>query len=182
MDIDEYGHEKKEALVNKYTFMDLRKKSYYEYANFSDTAAINDKYLHPSSGKSKDGWHFFSEEDVIDPENREFITDTIINGVKYKRAKSFSIVNGTSGEEKIIKTGYFRCDKKETFFSMDKPLSRIVGYPMLRLDSYSPSTQIALSQEIEFISDKLTAKELKVFEAWEKNAKENPINKNSKEE
>jgi hypothetical protein len=172
---DPYGHETRELVVNKYVFMDLKKRTYYENSNFSDTASVIDKYRHPDSGRSRDGWDFYSKIDVINPEYREFIPDTVIAGISYKRVQSFVMKKDQLGDEKIFQIGYFRCDKKNNLFSKDRVLSETVGCPMLRLDNYSPSRQIHFSWEVEMLDNNLTPRQMKVFDAWEKYAENNPV-------
>lgn len=63
-------------------------------------------------------------------------------------------------------------------FQSDKHISEIFGCPMIRLEAV-PTAKYpnAFATEIKFVADKLTEEELKVFAAWEKNAKENPVQK-----
>jgi hypothetical protein len=174
---DPYGQEKWDAVVYGYTFIDLRTRSFYDYASFSDTARILDKYVQPDTGRVKGGWNFFDDRVVIYRENMESLPDTIIEGITYKRVKSFNVFKTENGEEKVLQFGYFRCDKRNSFFFVDRLLSKQLGCPLIRDDYINVAKQIWLSHKIEFLNKKLTSEEIKVFNAWEQNAKKNPVTK-----
>lgn len=182
---DEFGNLSWENFVGEYTFIDLRTKSFYEYATFSDTAQSIDKYMQPDTGRNKRGWNFFSKASIFSLENLEKISDTTINGIIYKRIKSFKIVEIQNPEEQkllgkqqmIIQVGYLRCDLKNSVFSLDKPLHEKFGCPIVRFDQISPSNNSWIITEREFLPNKLTPEELKVFEAWERNARQSPVHK-----
>ena len=174
---DNNGHETWKAVIYGYTFIDLRTKSFYDYTTFSDTARIVDKYTQPDTGRVKGGWNFFDNRPVIYPENLETLPDTVIENISYKRVKSSRVFKTGQVDENVFQVGYFRYDKKNSFFFLDKPLSKQIGYPMVRVDHLTPSRQTWIMTEIEFLPDQLTKEEIKVFDAWQKNAKNNPVHK-----
>lgn len=164
---------------NGYTFIDLCTKSFYHYKTFTDTAKLVAKWeQNDSAAFYKYGgiWRFYNEKSprTMTPVREPTpLADTLIGGVLYKRL-TFPIANGRGGE--AWRTAYFRCDKKETMFRFEKVLSKRVGCPMTRFEGPPEGeTQFALSDEIKFVREHLTAEEMKVFAAWEKNAKENPV-------
>ena len=181
---DEFGKVTYKTYAGEYTFIDLRTKTFYEYQTFSDTARIVDSYRQPDSGRNKRGWNFFSTNTLFPEENLRDIPDTIINNQVYKRIESFKIVEITNPEEqkflgkgqKILLVGYLRCDSIKSGLSLDKTIEKKTGCSVLRLDQIAPSDKSYLVTEIESVSTKLTAEELRVFKAWERNAKNNPVN------
>ena len=98
----------------------------------------------------------------------EVLTDTIIRGTKYMRVK-FSKLNRPSGYYSI---GYLRYDNKGKLFSLNKNFSSKVNCTMTRYDEFK-ETGLApfATTELEFLSDTLSANELRVFQAWKENAK-----------
>lgn len=175
IDKDIYGKEVWKGTVHKYTFINLRTKSFYEYASFSDTAQIIDKYLQPDSGRVEGGWNFFDKDEILNRKTLIDIPDTIINGITYKRMKSTRDTRtDMEGEVNLTTIGYFRCDKKNSLFTIDRPLIKQVGCPLVKIENEGKGTIPWNSFEIEFLEEKLTPAEIKVFKAWQKNAIKNP--------
>jgi len=164
-----------EGIVAGYVFMDLRKKSYYEYASFSDTARLIDKYRQPDTGEVKGGWKFFSKNNIINSENLESLPDTVMDGITYRRVKSYIIYTTEKSYVRVNQTGYLRCDKKNSVFRIDNPFSEKMGCPLVREDLIDSTKQQGISFDTEFLPGKLTPAELKVFTAWERNARNNPV-------
>lgn len=173
---DEVGKESWSVEVNKYTFIDLRSRSFYEYTTFTDTAKIIDKFSQPDTGRVKGGWGFFSTQSAIQLENMTIVPDTIIKNIVYKRVKSFRMIQGASGTQKELQFGYFRCDKKNSIYKLDNPLSKKMGCPVVRIEKFYPELKSGIAYEIEFLPDKLTPEKVKIFATWKKNAKNNPVN------
>ena len=182
---DELGKETWKTYVGEYTFINLKTKSFYEYLTFSDTAKIIDRYIQPEIGRNKRGWNFFSTQSIFSIENLEIISDTIIDGVVYKRVMSSKTVEVKNPEEQKIlgekqlqtSIGYLRCDLKSSIYSIDRGVEKKMGCPVIRVDQISPTNNSWIITEIEFLPNKLTSNEIKVFDAWEKNAKNNPVHK-----
>ncbi|HET9433559.1 MAG TPA: hypothetical protein VFO37_07365, partial [Chitinophagaceae bacterium] len=58
----------------------------------------------------------------------------------------------------------------------DENLAKKLGCPVVRIDHLpSPEYPMPISSEIHFLRDSLTKEEIKIFEAWKKNMKKNPI-------
>ncbi len=162
--------------IDGYVFIDLKSKSFYHYKTFSDTALIINKYTQPDSLpiQGNGGWNFYNSRDLKLIGNPETLSDTVINNLTYKRVKLFTKIE----EDIVIQIGYLECDRKNSFFQLYTNLGKKLGCPIVRLDDL-PSIQNpkAVSVQIDFVSDKLTSNEMKVFNAWEKNARKNPVNK-----
>lgn len=182
IETDSSGKETWKNYPGEYTFIDLRERSFYEYYNFSDTARIVDTYLQRDSGRTKRGWNFFSNQAFFSPE-AERLSDTIINRIKYQRLRDTKIIDISNPEEQKIfgkkqvqvKVGYIRCDLKTPVFSSDKIFEKKTGCVIIRTDYINPPGRPNLIVEIEYVRNKLTAAERKVFKAWERNAKKNPV-------
>jgi len=155
----------------------------YEYRNFSDTALALQKF------KSTDSVNLVSEkfiahyEDEPTPERKvvkeEKLQDTLIENGEYKRR--FIHLKDLAGKSHYFIT-YARCDEKYRFlksFKLDLKSGEKVGCPVTKYYAISsPENKLPLfSQEIIFLADSLTKEEEKVFDAWEKRAKEDALNK-----
>jgi hypothetical protein len=179
-DEDPFGNETKTVSIRHFTFIDIKTRSLYDYTSFSDTAKLIRKYTQSDSIPVPGGWTFYGEaKELSGFEPPENLSDTMIDNVLYKRVKLIYI-NPTS-QEKIREESiaYFRCDIKNIMFSLVKNISKKNGCPCVRKDQIPTSLKnpVAVSLQIEFVANKLTPEELKVFDAWEKNAKKNPVQK-----
>ena len=182
---DRYGNSTWKTYVGEYTFIDLRTKSYYEYLTFSDTAKIVDSYFEAAVGGNKRGWKFFSSNVLFPIEKTVNLSDTIMDGRPYKRIKTIDSVKvlnaqdqkGNDSTQIQIRIGYIRCDLQTPIFSMDKNVEKRLGCQVVRFDQIAPSNQSIISTQIEFLSQPLTEKEIKVFNAWKTNMKKYPITK-----
>jgi len=150
-----------------YRYLDLRKKIFCDYKTFSDTSKCYSSMPFSLDSSLDNGWSFYSDINV-NFENGDPIElgDTIINSIKYK-IKRFDI---KSKGRKNYGIGYFRCDNPSLLFSLEKPYSKSINCSLQRIDYtfYGDKTPFA-NTEVKFLSDKLTDKELKVFDAWNKN-------------
>lgn len=167
------------TIIENYRFNDLRSRMTYEYKKFSDTASLIRKYSLDDSIKIYGGWNFKFKRKLEYQGTPEFLSDTTIDQVNYKRIK----LTMTMGDHLLFIVCYQRCDKKGTIFDHDPDLSKITGCPTVKVFIFSPEKKdIPNSSETNFLTDTLTNEELKVFAAWERNAKLNPVNKNHKTE
>jgi hypothetical protein len=158
-----------------YRYIDLQSKTLYDYKNFSDTAEIINKAVLPDSLMTDIGWSFYSEKAPKIQGIPEPLSDTVIDNITYKRTK-FSFA--WHDPQKNFLIGYLRCDGKGDMFSLEKAYSRKFNCAMVKYFSYKfGMARPYASKEVYYISDTLTKEELKVFEAWERNAKEKPVKK-----
>lgn len=163
------GAEKWDASVRDYTFIDLRTKMFYVYSSFSDTATLINKYSQPDTGKIVGGWNFFDKKGAFLLSDKQPISDTIMQGIKYGRVIAEGISTSDSISVKSVEIAYLRCDL-ESFFYIDLPVSIQARCPVVRFDR-KVENGFWIKIEVEFLPDKLTKREIKVFNAWEINSK-----------
>jgi hypothetical protein len=170
---DPYGNITWEIKVEHYKFLDLRSWQIYEYSNFSDTAKMIRKCIIGDSSCIRQGWRFWDKVGFM----RTYGTlhdmpDTIINGESFKRVKRLVETEVSRGKTVESSYAYFSIPKKGKLFAFDYPYSQIVGYPLVRFEQiYEPFPDLNSYAEVEYLPRTLTAQELKVFAAWERNAK-----------
>jgi hypothetical protein len=172
---DAAGNTSMSYSVMFYRYIDLRNKAVYDYKSFSDSAKIFKKARLPDSLMKDYGWSFYSEKIRQIQGTPEEMKDTIIDNVTYKRAK-FHFMYDDPKRTFII--GYFRCDGKGEMFSLEKAHSRKLNCTMTKFSEFPiGKTNPFATIELEFLSDTLTEREVKVFEAWKKNAEKGPVSK-----
>lgn len=119
------------------------------------------------------GWSFYSDKIIRIKGEPELLTDTAINNINYKRA-GFIFERHDPGKNFLI--GYLRCDNRGTLFSLEKKYSGKSNCTMTKLFNFKVGREKPYgSQEVDFISNSLTSEETKVFDAWERNARQNPV-------
>jgi hypothetical protein len=166
--------------VLKYTFLDMRSMTFYEYKSFSDTAKMVERYLASDTAHIPGGWAFYKYtpgEKYNGFGKAKILTDTVIDDITYKRITRLYTRQGQMDNivpEKYI--NYYRCDKKGMMmFSLYRELNEI-DCVCSRIDII-PTAEgyVTLSRQVFYLADSLTPAEQKVFTAWEKYAKENPV-------
>jgi len=173
---DTSGKETWKAHVQKYVFVDLPSRSLYDYAFFSDTAKILKSYTLSDSAFKNYGWDYFGTKISRFGKRTQTITDTVINGIIYKRIRNDTAYKSSKGDDQYeITIGYLRCDKKGLPLQFDKWQSGKIGCPVVRVDVVIPQKNVQFLTQINQVADTLTPEELKVFAAWEKNAKHYPV-------
>lgn len=159
--------------VAYYVFIDLPTRAFYHYSSFSDTATLIESYVQDDSLQIRGigGWPFYRTIDLNIVGKPAPMKDTIMEGVRFNRMK-FTQRNSGAPAELV---GYFRCDRKGTFFQFHQNVGRQIGCPMVRTDFLPHSgNYFPASSEIIFVHDKLSHQEQKVFEAWKRNARTKP--------
>lgn len=157
--------------IRNYRFNDLRNRVIYVYGSFSDTAKLISKHLFEDSIEAG-GWGFNHNRELNYVGNPQPLPDTIIGGIKYERLRT--LTERENVQYKI--TLYFRCDRPNSIFSFETQLSKNKGCPCVKFINQMPDDRYgALIQEVDFLRDTLSIQELKVFDAWEQNAKANPV-------
>ncbi len=175
---DVFGNETFQVLINRYVYIDLKKKIFYKYNTFTDTARIIKKYSLYDSGYIDDKWNLFDSTSEFTSQKYFQIPDTVINRIIYSRYRVNSDRKSGSGESyKNIETLYLRCDIKNFQLSYNKPLSFKTGCFVTRIENFQPELNTCIYYEINMIRETLTKEEHKIFDAWEKNARENPVSK-----
>jgi hypothetical protein len=169
--------ETRKVVVMYYTYIDLRSMLFYKYASFSDTAKIIQSYTEKQSDTIIWGvnWKFYQPKNIPYTEPLQNMGDTIIENKIYKRIKVINMPFSDT-DKATTAIAYFDCSKKNTLFQIDIALGSKVGCPILKYYTL-PSNKYPSSTagEIDFVSDKLTPEELKVFDIWEKNVKKYPV-------
>lgn len=163
--------EKTLVKIKHYSYLNPDENVCYNYRELSDTAEVLENYSDIDSVSKSGGWNFYSNR-KFEYNSSKNLSDTVINNFTYGRIKLDKKINDISGYLII----YFRCDKKGTLIKIFKPLSDSIGCPIFRDDSFIKN-KLFMTRELEFISDKLSPYELKIFEAWERNEKQNPAKK-----
>ena len=156
----------------QYTFVDLKTRSFYDYSSFSDTAKLLRKYWQPDSLQGV-VWNFYYNPyfEVVD--NNYPLSDTTINKKKYKRFTWQQIY--PDKKDTLVRIVYADCSKK-TMFQYFKNFSEKIGCPVIRIDQMGLiPRKYLMKYEIKFDADTLTPYQHKVFDAWEKYAKEHPV-------
>ncbi len=162
------------AIIDRYKFIDLRRRKVYEYYTFSDTSKLIKKCLPSDTVCQRETWVLWTERHGFMQRGTQVsMTDTILNGVLYRRVKSVLYDNTEKGRIEFSTIGYFRCDLKNALLMFDQPFSRKIGCPLVRFEEVNnPPVYPDAYGELEYLTRKLTEKELKVFAAWEKRVDE----------
>ncbi|MDB5195756.1 MAG: hypothetical protein JWP88_126 [Flaviaesturariibacter sp.] len=160
--------------ISRYVFADLRKRHFYNYKTFSDTASLLKSFMPDHSGKVDDGWKFFISNSQINKNDMTPLPDTIMYGAVYKRLKGYSNdINNEGVANRSERVAYYRCDIKGAPLSLDNDFSRQNGCPVLRLEYIQKDIHYYV--DVEYRPGKFTPEEEKVFSAWENYAKEHPV-------
>lgn len=158
--------------IESYKYIDLKNKYWAEYKTFSDTARITRSGVLSDSLFIGHGWAFHINGLQMKSEP-EVLADTVIGMVKYMRIK-FEKLKSKRTDTYVI--GYLRYDNKCKLFSLEKKFSSKVNCTMTRYDDFREgSLKPFASTELEFLSDTLSENELKIFDAWERYARSNPV-------
>jgi hypothetical protein len=154
-----------------YRFVDLKKKWAYEYATFTDTALVKRKYRYTDTTRFPGGWNFANRTPVA-TDSFHFLADTTIDAVGYKRCK----VNYDFNQTRFEGIGLLRCDKNNTHFQIDTAISNKIGCSLVSFLTYPmKNPRSRFGSEIKFISDHLPDSVLRVFAAWKRNEKIDPV-------
>lgn len=172
---DSNNIETRKAEAMYYTYIDLRKMIFYKYGFFSDTAKVIQSYNKTQADTVVWGvnWRFYEPKNIPYSEPLQNMTDTVIEKKVFKRIR---LINNSENDTNKISIAYFDCTQKATMFVINKALTDIAGCPMVKY-YILPSIRWpgALAGELDFVSDKLTPEEVKVFDAWKKNVKKYPV-------
>jgi hypothetical protein len=156
-----------------YRYMDIRSKFYFDYYHFSDTAVcfrtgklaselITDNTHNLTINLANESRFPIKSMPVV-------LGDTIIDNERFKKIRFNTLYSDTSRTYCIglIKTGctnYFK--SKESYYS-----KQLGGCLVCIWEYYDNNTYPSVRSDYEDVADTLSAEELKVFAAWERNAK-----------
>jgi len=120
-------------VLENYRFNDLRARMVYEYKNFADTARMIRKYSLNDTIQISGGWNFKFKRRLEYQGSPEYLTDTVVDQINYKRARLLT----KAGNNPYFIDCYFRCDKKGTIFNYDPGLSKMIRCPLVKLFTFS---------------------------------------------
>ena len=158
--------------IYQFTFLDLKYRSFYDYNTFTDSARLNSKYTEPDTGASF-VWKFYDNQFIEEVDKSLPLSDTIMDNIAYKRYTVKRIYE--SPKDTLRVTFYFNCDRKGMFRFIGN-FSDKIGCPAIMIDEVRTGiSKSFIRREIKYDSDTLTPYQHKVFDAWEKYAKEHPV-------
>ncbi len=156
---------------------------FYEYPAFSKDSFFIRKYLDIDTSIKRVGDHFYlhsyinnnvsTNKNITD--STIALSDTLIEGISYKRIKKTRTVNDPDKNIQSILVAYFQCDIEDWMIPFISEFDESGKCAFTRIDWLILNKQPWLSQRTEFLKRKLTPEEIAVFDAWEKNAKQNPL-------
>lgn len=172
---NEFGVKTIEIYPERYTFINMRNKSIYEFSNFSDTAKLIDCYTEKNS-KGKFNWLFYKYSDSVNFNEISKLTDTVIDNKNYSR---FIISNSQIQNKKLdytILTRYYTdCNEKDIFLTLHKRISENTKCAVLQSDVIYVDAKIFYHHNLVKKATTLSSEELKVFDAWEKYSHTHPV-------
>ena len=151
------------SYIQAYVFVDIERRTFYEYSSFSDTAKILKFYKVPDDKVQDLGWDYLGTKHTKLEESASKTSDTIMNGILYKRIKNETVSFSPKAELRNIIVGYLRCDKKGFPLSFETALSKQIGCPVMQIDFISIhniNKKHITSLKMEAV-DTLTTKEYK---------------------
>ena len=172
---DIFQNQTYEYKLCKYTFLDLRTMIYYDYKSFNDTSILIRKYDLPP-GKFVN-WGFHQYREFVPSSCKSFsLSDTLIEGVFFKRL-SGTCVNPSDSLGMLSKyTYYMDCSKEGSIFHIDRAFDeKYPKCPALRFDFKTSKNKYTISTSYRFTNEKLTNEQRKIFKKWEYNASNNSL-------
>jgi hypothetical protein len=166
--------------ISGYVYADRKTKSFYFYTKLDPKCKFEYKWYDDSVNTNKHaaGWRYFRIEKEPYIKDYRLTTDTIINDKTYKRVIATKMVDCTDGKQHLFtETGFLLCERKGTMFHLDNVVYDSLGCPMVMYQQDIEGVSGVFSKEIEQIDRPLTKFERKIFAAWERNARKNPVTK-----
>lgn len=163
--------EKTSVKIKHYSYLDLNANVCYNYWTFSDTATAFKQYSDIDSVEVDGGRNFLSNK-KFEYESSMNLADTVVSGKTYGRVRLDKKINNND----VYFILYVDCARKNSLIKLFKLLSDSLGCPIVRDETYVKGKMFMI-RELKFVSDELSSEELRVFEAWEKNAKKTLVNK-----
>ncbi len=148
---------KSEINLSHFSYLNTEENVCYHYRNFSDTAKPFQKYNSVDSVTLDGGWNYFANTS-IGYNNSTKIGDTTVNNIHYGRV----LLDRVDGVSFIL---YCRDDLDAPLVQLFKPLGDSINCPIVRVETYIKN-RLFMAREFEFVSNKLSPSEIKVFQAW----------------
>lgn len=157
--------DKHEIFIKYYLFIDADKNQYLYFRNFSDTARVVMAFKGPGKMDRYGGWDIYADIKFAYTKSGK-LTDTLVENVAYNRY-IYTKSNGEFTNEFIM---YANCNAKESKVKYLRTLSKEIGCPIFRMDTYFKGRLVSIA-ELKHVSDTLTEDEEKIFLAWTKKLK-----------
>lgn len=144
--------------VERYIFLNFKKRIVLEYASFDSDAKPLRKYCLVDSVTISNSWNFYANSNIFFRDSIYSLNDTLVDGIYYHR-----VVGQKKGQKMI---GYYEKDRKSSLFHFDKKLDDSLKINIIRLDLFRASGVGLGSATINFKRSFLTMPEKKVFISW----------------
>lgn len=163
-----------------YVLVDTKNQQYYEFSSFSDTAKIIRTYRNPDtvSGIHSTALRYYHKDTTFNVDKAIPLKDTLINNISFKRFMLYDSVEKNDYQQTLqIKIVYLDCRRKGRFpfSSQSNYYQKQKGCPIVRKDIIKPEVGGYFYYEYVLLNNSLTLHENKVFDAWEKYAKDHPL-------
>lgn len=163
-----------------YYFINLKNKHFYEYDSFNVKSHFYKYYALNDSMKKEASFSYLflgcddSLQSIKMPDEvYEKIADTLIGNIKFWRLKYVNQFDLNSKYNPITWIAYFRYDIPKSIMHLSRKFDDKIGWPMVMLEVFDVKFRTLI--ELKYVRSRLSNKELAVFAAWEKNAKEHPV-------
>jgi hypothetical protein len=170
---DEYNKKTVEYEPRFCRLTDLGARCFYDFHMLSDTSSCFSSGNLPEFPVSEGAWPFYSDKIEQIDGTPEMLKDTIIKGKNYKKIK-YCLKSFDCTKNYFV--GLFPDGMAYSELSFEKKFSKEKNWLLSKRFHYNIGSQYpSVLQEIEFLSDKLSAPEERIFDAWEKYAREHPV-------
>jgi len=150
------------ASIIKYCYTDPAGNTCRVFKSFADSAQPVKCYNSIDSAEAAGGYNVYADKPIVFDSIR-VISDTIRNGVRYKRM----VMNEIFLKQKYVLYVYFEYGKSLSQLHFHKAHSLLMGLPAVRVESYQ-NNKLCLVSEFETIADRLSANESGLFGSWGK--------------
>lgn len=163
--------------TNFYEFTDLKTNIQINFKTFTDTATPIKIVKLTTKADLTAVWKFYGYGEPINPySSATILTDTVMDGTNYKRVLTYKTYKNSNKTDTSFAIFYAHCKATHSMFQFDINLSKKFanGCPIQMADFYQTDNPMKLRLKYDFTRNNLSTQEHKVFDAWEKYAKEHP--------
>lgn len=160
----------------RYYYIDLKKRTFYEYNQFNKDCTFTKKYVvydsmlkHSSFGYIFWGFKDSSKNFLFPNEKYYPLPDTTINNIHFKRESCNQTVSFNDTNILVTFILYYRTDIKKTIFHFNKEFDLQRGMCVTKVEIIEPNIKQCL--ELNYVRQKLTKEERKVFRSWKRKVK-----------
>jgi hypothetical protein len=152
----------------RFSFINLRTLQCQDYLHLSDTAKPFCNYLRKTTDRIENNFFFTTKSKYDTLGGTHIMSDTIIDGITYKRIK---ILYQNYEYEKSYSILYLDCRPNNSMFYFNKTLTDLYnGCKAFRTDFCDSTGRSVIRSEMLTVSNKLSTSENKLFDCWKKNA------------